>query len=423
MKKSIFTISLCLLVIQICFGQGTWTKIGDMPEIRCRHTADEIYGKVYIAGGINTEQGVWPTTMLVCDKAEGTWSTIQLPDTLVRGAHTSCVVDSNLYLIGGAIVVGDTINSTSEMYMFKPCTNEWILKNPMPTARNNLACALLDGKIYVLGGMQVNNSVVNWNGLKSFEVYDLVTETWSTLPDMPRYRWGLSVVAFENKIYVLGGRSLDVRPPSIDVYDPQDSSWSTVTNIPTPRYKLAACVVDNNIYIIDGWYSSSSGPIYDTVEVYNPITNVWTTGTSMPVSVASFDGYALDGKIYMYGGSCTTHPNIGICDIWEFTPSPVSVDSDVSAPIEFTLEQNYPNPFNPSTTIKYSIPELSFMTIKIYDVLGSELAILVNEEKPVGSYELSWSAVNLSSGVYFYQLSAKGGAGSYLETKKMILIK
>ena len=419
MKTLLQTLFFFLLVMQICFTQGAWTKIGDMPEIRFIHTADEINEKVYIAGGLNTEQGTYPTTMLVYDKADSSWSTIPLPGNSVRGQHTSCVVDSNLYLIGGVILVGGTINSTTEIYMFKPSTSEWILKNPMPTDRNNLACALLDGKIYVAGGMHCINGAFIWNGLKTFEVYDLVTEIWSTLPDMPTYRWGLRVVAFEGKIYVFGGRTLDFRPPSIDVYDPQDSSWTSITNIPTPRYKLATCVMDSNIYAIGGWYSSSLGPIYDTVEVYNPITDVWTTGTSMPISVASFDGYALDGKIYMYGGSYTTHPNIGISDIWEFTPSPVSVEDDVSAPIEFTLSQNYPNPFNSSTKLSYSITLSSLVRLKVYNVLGSEIETLVNEEKPVGTYELSWNAANLPSGVYFYQLNA----GGYVETKKMVLMR
>jgi 7,8-dihydropterin-6-yl-methyl-4-(beta-D-ribofuranosyl)aminobenzene 5'-phosphate synthase len=88
-------------------------------------------------------------------------------------------------------------------------------------------------------------------------------------------------------------------------------------------------------------------------------------------------------------------------------------------PQRFKLEQNYPNPFNPTTTIKYSVPKLSFVTIKIYDVLGNEVATLVNEEKAVGAYELNWNATNLPSGVYFYRLQA----GDFVETKKMILLK
>jgi len=86
---------------------------------------------------------------------------------------------------------------------------------------------------------------------------------------------------------------------------------------------------------------------------------------------------------------------------------------------EFTLEQNYPNPFNPITKIKYQIPELSFVSIKVYDVLGNEITTLVNEERPAGTYELTWNATNLPSGVYFYRLQA----GFFVETKKMVLLR
>ena len=86
---------------------------------------------------------------------------------------------------------------------------------------------------------------------------------------------------------------------------------------------------------------------------------------------------------------------------------------------EFILKQNYPNPFNPRTTIKYQIPKISFVTIKVYDVLGKEISTLVNEEKPAGNYEVEFTGDGLPSGIYFYQLRA----GNYIETKKMVLLK
>jgi CubicO group peptidase (beta-lactamase class C family) len=88
-------------------------------------------------------------------------------------------------------------------------------------------------------------------------------------------------------------------------------------------------------------------------------------------------------------------------------------------PLTYRLEQNYPNPFNPSTTIKYSIPNFSFVNLKVYDILGNEVATIVNEEKPAGSYEVNFEAKGLSSGIYFYKLQA----GSFVETRKMILMK
>ena len=97
--------------------------------------------------------------------------------------------------------------------------------------------------------------------------------------------------------------------------------------------------------------------------------------------------------------------------------------------LDYSLSQNYPNPFNPSTTVAYSVSKTSFVTIRIYDILGREVATLVNEEKPAGSYEVEFSAkggsasggnaYNLSSGIYFYKLQA----ANYSSVKKMILMK
>ncbi|MBK9098058.1 MAG: T9SS type A sorting domain-containing protein [bacterium] len=90
---------------------------------------------------------------------------------------------------------------------------------------------------------------------------------------------------------------------------------------------------------------------------------------------------------------------------------------------EFKLEQNYPNPFNPSTVISYQLPVTSNVTLKVYDVLGNEIATLVNEELPAGEYEVEFDPSSIkhlpSSGIYFYQLKA----GQFSETKKMILLK
>jgi hypothetical protein len=90
-----------------------------------------------------------------------------------------------------------------------------------------------------------------------------------------------------------------------------------------------------------------------------------------------------------------------------------------SLPTEFSLLQNYPNPFNPSTTIKYSIPQTSFVCITIYDILGKEVSKLVNEEKQSGSYEVQFNGSKFSSGVYFYRMNA----GKYDAVKKLVLLK
>ncbi|HED36873.1 MAG TPA: T9SS type A sorting domain-containing protein, partial [Ignavibacteria bacterium] len=87
-----------------------------------------------------------------------------------------------------------------------------------------------------------------------------------------------------------------------------------------------------------------------------------------------------------------------------------------------------PNPFNPSTVISYSIPSVGAsrdvsVLIRVFDVLGREVATLVNKEQPAGNYKVTFNATHLSSGIYFYRISATGEAGSFIQTKKMILLK
>ena len=101
----------------------------------------------------------------------------------------------------------------------------------------------------------------------------------------------------------------------------------------------------------------------------------------------------------------------------------VGIESENSIPHLFKLKQNYPNPFNPSTKIKFTIAEFGFVSLKVFDVLGNEITTLVKEELPIGEYNVEFnpaSSIKLpASGIYFYQLKA----GSYIETKKMLLLK
>ncbi len=118
-----------------------------------------------------------------------------------------------------------------------------------------------------------------------------------------------------------------------------------------------------------------------------------------------------------------THEENGIKDIWMAKTIYIPLIGGVNKPPQvlnnYTLEQNYPNPFNPVTTINYIIAAKDFVTIKVYDLLGKEIATLVNGEKSAGSYSVNFNASRLSSGVYFYRMQA----GSFLETKKLVLMK
>jgi hypothetical protein len=103
----------------------------------------------------------------------------------------------------------------------------------------------------------------------------------------------------------------------------------------------------------------------------------------------------------------TTIPLVGITDPVNNTPS------------NFELKQNYPNPFNPSTTIEYSIPKGSSVSIRVFDILGKQVGLVADEYKPAGSYSVSYDAGKLASGIYYYSLVTDG----FKETRKMILLK
>ena len=86
---------------------------------------------------------------------------------------------------------------------------------------------------------------------------------------------------------------------------------------------------------------------------------------------------------------------------------------------KFSLANNYPNPFNPSTKIQYTLPTNEFVSLKVYDIIGREVATLVNQQQSAGVYDVNFNASNLTSGIYFYKIDA----GSFVDVKKMMLIK
>jgi len=182
-----------------------------------------------------------------------------------------------------------------------------------------------------------------------------------------------------------------------------------------------------------GYFTASSdgGNTWSDPEKFTPDSPLldWrypSIAEVIPVTVP--DGEAFTIQMVMQGDSIpgstvnTEGMPVGVtAQYYHFSADVIigSADGNESAITQYILEQNYPNPFNPSTTIKYSIPTSSFAQLKVYDVLGNEVATLVNEEKHAGTYEVKFNAEVLTSGMYFYKLNA----GSFISTKKMLLLK
>lgn len=155
--------------------------------------------------------------------------------------------------------------------------------------------------------------------------------------------------------------------------------------------------------------------------------SAFTVITPLPIIIDAFKDSTIQVKFKPSLGETYSdelylqwnHENERITQIVQLSGTTISsVEYDWNK-LDYTLGQNYPNPFNPSTKIKFTIPKTGNVSLKIYDILGREIKTLINKEMQPGIYDIEFNAVNLPSGVYFYQLKV----GSYVETKKMILLK
>lgn len=185
--------------------------------------------------------------------------------------------------------------------------------------------------------------------------------------------------------------------------------------IPVELVSFSSSVVGNEVQL--NWITATETNNMG-FDIERKISNSWEKigfvngyGTTTEMKSYSFSDKSLNAGTYYY-----RLKQIDFNGAFEYSNV---IEVDVSSPQQFELSQNYPNPFNPSTTISFSLPQSSSVTLKVYDVIGNEVAILVDEVKSAGQYNISFNASNLSSGVYFYSINA----GNFSEVRKMTLIK
>ena len=178
--------------------------------------------------------------------------------------------------------------------------------------------------------------------------------------------------------------------------------------------------------------------LVDTFSFQHPLSmNELTQAFSLPFPTTQdtiyweFGYKALDAinewdTIYSCGLSLVWDSIPDFYDRWNFGPKfPVKIltvtsnDENINQPDEFVLYQNYPNPFNPTTKIQFSIPKSEFVTLKVFDLLGKEISVLINEDMHAGNHSFIFDASKLSSGVYFYTIKA----GEFNSTKKLLFQK
>ena len=225
-----------------------------------------------------------------------------------------------------------------------------------------------------------------------------------------------------------------------DIYtiDLSNGNYSLVTTASLPLSAITIDALTDQMWAVPKIIVGAKDKIYTIDLTTGDGTLIGQTGFNLLTNDLAFDE---NGVLYGVIGGATDEGQLITIDTNDATgtlvgntgfqnvvglaysingdPNSVKDDANTTVPTEFSLEQNYPNPFNPATIIKFTISDVRFMTLKVYDVLGSEVAILINEDKPAGTYEVEFDASSLPSGIYFYKLQA----GSFVETKKMVLLK
>lgn len=234
----------------------SWKLAAPLPEKRDHVAAATYDNKIYVIGGFS-DRGVPTADLFIYDPITNKWqrgSNMPTP----RGALTANFINGILYAIGGDATRNyDDVDyepqgavATNEAY--DPNTNTWTTRSPMEISRHHMTSAVIDEKIYVIGGREPIGNSSLFRNLAINEMYDPKHDTWVSRQPLPSYRSGLAAAAIDDKIYVFGGENTQRTFDNNEEYNPKTDSWTLCVPMPTARHGLGAITVDGNVYVIGG---------------------------------------------------------------------------------------------------------------------------------------------------------------------------
>ncbi|MHC4077680.1 MAG: Kelch repeat-containing protein, partial [Planctomycetota bacterium] len=208
-----------------------------------------------------------------------------------RQEVAAAVLNGQVY-VGGGLALDRSALKTVERY--DPKTKKWTSVASMPTTLHHFGMAAAGGKIYAIGGY-----VSSFVGTNKCSVYDPTNNKWSAIANLPRARGALAAATINGKIYAVGGVVPSVGVVGdLTVYDPTNNKWSTLTSMPTTREHLAVAALGGKLYAAGG----RRGGNFKILEVYDPTTNKWTRLKDMPTARGGNGAAALNGKLIVVGG-------------------------------------------------------------------------------------------------------------------------
>jgi N-acetylneuraminic acid mutarotase len=236
-------------------------------------------------------------TIDIADVAGSTSGTIQGTVTITTSVLGDFTVQ--LYVTDASSLHSNTIVST-----FRISEVPWITKSPMPTRRLEFSSATVNGLIYVIGGRDATAPITPMPVVSTVEVYDPATDSWSTGPSLPVPLADQMTIAFNGKIYAIGGKDQFLPTNVVQEFDPATQKWTIRTNMPDERASSAISVNNGLIYISGG---EGPGVQLNSLLWYDPVADSWNAGSPMTQSRGGVRGATIGGQILVYGGYSTTH--------------------------------------------------------------------------------------------------------------------
>ncbi|MFC1582421.1 Kelch repeat-containing protein, partial [Planctomycetota bacterium] len=233
------------------------------------------------------------TTFHVGNLASNEWN--HLVDLPFGRSHSgAAVVDGKLYIIGGKT---DTMVRTNRVDMYDPSLNTWTTKASIPVQLSEMGCAVYNGKIYVFGGRvpPIQDTTT------ACRVYDPAADAWSSRAPMVNKRSGVAVALAGGKMYVMGGYTQDspLYSPANEEYDPEADTWTARANMPNPRADVAGAAVGGKVYVVGGRIGNT---YYTYCQRYDPATNTWANMAAMPKNRATAVT-AVGNRLFAVGGT------------------------------------------------------------------------------------------------------------------------
>ncbi len=262
--------------------------------------------------------GAFAAPTAFAQQEAGTWS-MAAPLPVARSEMKAATVDGMIYLIGGAWdevteperVTNHTTGFTTE---YDPLTDRWRERARSPEGLTHQAVAVLDGKIYVVGGFASSQHTLSSAGVYS---YDPATDHWQTLAPLSGPQGGGVLAAVDGMLHAIGGRVMgDETFGTHSVYNPATNSWHSAAPLPTARDHAGVFVVDGKIHLIGGRLGPNPSNI-DLHDIYDPATDSWTSAAPMPTPRSSSAFVEYRGMLFYAGGECrdrTTYDEVEAYD-------------------------------------------------------------------------------------------------------------